>query len=305
MSEGVVVMTVRFRFGVNFMEAASGSQWADKCRHAEALGYDVLLVPDHLGWPAPFPSLVAAAEATARPRVGTFVLNTGFWNPVLLAREIATTDRLTGGRLEVGLGTGYIRAESDEAGIPFGTPGSRVDHLEHTVHTLDRLLTDPSHTPRPEQRPRPPLLLGGNGNRMLRLAARTADIAAFSGAEQAPGAPDGTLRLLDAGRLDERVRLHRRFTGEHRTCPELNILVQHVLITDDRAARAPEMQPYAPHLTPEQLSDVPTLLYGTVTEIAAQLRAHRERYGFSYVTVLEPDMEAMAQVIAEVRRTEP
>ncbi len=296
-------MVARFRFGVNFLEAASGSQWADKCRHAEALGYDVLLVPDHLGWPAPFPSLVAAAEATTRPRVGTFVLNAGFWNPVLLAREIATTDRLTGGRLEVGLGTGYVRAEFDDARIPFGTAGSRVDHLEHTVGVLDRLLTDPSHTPRPEQRPRPPLLLGGNGNRMLRLAARTADIAAFSGAEQAPGAPDGTLRLLDADRLEERVRGHQEYAREHGADPELNILVQHVLITDDRSAHAPQMQPYAPHLTPEELSRVPALLYGTVGEIVAQLWAHRERYGFTYVTVLEPAMEPMARVIAELRRT--
>ncbi|MDI5961855.1 LLM class F420-dependent oxidoreductase [Streptomyces sp. SL13] len=298
-------MVDRFRFGVNFLEAASGGQWADKCRHAEALGYDVLLVPDHLGWPAPFPSLVAAAQATTRPRVGTFVLNVGFWNPVLLARDIATTDLLTGGRLEVGLGTGYVRAEFDDARIPFGTPGGRVDHLEHTVRELDRLLTDPSHSPRPEQRPRPQLLLGGNGNRMLRLSARHADIAAFTGAEQAAGAPDGTLRLLDADQLDERVAKHREYTRAQGTDPELNILVQHVLITDDRAAAAPALQPYAPHLSAEQCSRVPTLLCGTVEQIADQLRAHRERYGFSYVTVLEPAMEPMALVIAELRRSEP
>jgi probable F420-dependent oxidoreductase len=251
------------------------------------------------------PSVVAAAQATARPRVGTFVLNVGFWNPVLLAREIATTDRLTDGRLEVGLGTGYVRAEFDEAHIPFGTPGSRVEHLERTVRELDRLLTDPSLTPRPEQRPRPPLLLGGNGTRMLRLSARHADIAAFTGAEQAPGQPDGALRLLDAERLDERIAKHREFTRELGTAPELNILVQHVLVTDDRDSAAESMRPYAPHLTADQFSRVPTLLYGTVEEIAAQLRAHRERYGFSYVTVLEPAMESMAPVIAELRRTEP
>jgi hypothetical protein len=100
-------MARQFRFGVNFLESAPAEEWARKCRHAEALGYDVLLVPDHLGWPAPFPSLVAAAQATQRPRVGTFVLNAAFWNPVLLAREVATTDQLTGGRLELGLGAGY------------------------------------------------------------------------------------------------------------------------------------------------------------------------------------------------------
>lgn len=295
-------MAERFRFGINFLEAASGQEWADKCRHAESLGYDVLLVPDHLGWPAPFPSLVAASQATTRPRVGTFVLNVGFWNPVLLAREVTTTDRLTDGRLEIGLGTGYVRSEFDDAGLTFGTPGSRVDHLERTVTELTRLLEDPAHTPRPEQKPRPPLMLGGNGNRVLRMAARHADIVAFSGAEQSPGQPDGSLRLLDAGRLAARVTAQREFSRDRERQPELNILVQHVVHTDDRAATAEEIKAYAPHLTPEQLSEVPTLLFGTVREMADQLRAHRERFGFTYITVLEPSMEAMAPVLAELRR---
>src|SRR6476620_45517 len=90
-----------FRFGVNLLAPAPLDEWRAKCRRAEELGYDVILVPDHLGMPAPFPALVAAAEATERPRLGTFVLNAGFWNPTLLAREVATTDTLTGGRLEL------------------------------------------------------------------------------------------------------------------------------------------------------------------------------------------------------------
>jgi probable F420-dependent oxidoreductase len=291
----------RFRFGVNFLEAASGQQWADKCRHAEALGYDVLLVPDHLGWPAPFPSLVAAAQATTHPRIGTFVLNAGFWNPVLLAREVATTDRLTEGRLEIGLGTGYVRTEFDDAGLTFGTPGSRVDHLERTVDVLVKLLADPSHTPRPQQNPRPPLMLGGNGDRVLRMAARHADIVAFTGAEQAPGRPDGTLRLLSPERLDDRVAAHREFTRERDPQPELNILVQRVELTDDHDTAIERLRPYAPDLSPQQLPHVPTLLFGTAPEIADRLRSHRDRYGFTYVTVLEPSMEALAPVIAELR----
>jgi hypothetical protein len=95
-------MTRPFRFGVNLLSVASRDEWAAKCQQAEQLGYDVVLVPDHLGAPAPFPALVAAAEATERPRLGTFVLNAGLWNPALLAREVATTDQLTGGRLELG-----------------------------------------------------------------------------------------------------------------------------------------------------------------------------------------------------------
>jgi len=100
----------------------------------------VITVADHLGMPAPFPALVAAAEATERPRLGTFVLNTGFWNPALLAREVATTDALTGGRLELGLGTGYVQEEHETAGLPWGSPRERVDHLLYTVEELARLL---------------------------------------------------------------------------------------------------------------------------------------------------------------------
>lgn len=107
-----------FRFGVNLMSPAPAGEWRAKCRRAEELGYDVILAPDHLGMPAPFPALVAAAEATERPRLGTFVLNAGFWNPALLAREVATTDALTDGRLELGLGTGYVQAEHETAGLP-------------------------------------------------------------------------------------------------------------------------------------------------------------------------------------------
>lgn len=297
-------MARQFRFGINFLEAASGQEWAKKCRHAESLGYDVLLVPDHLGWPAPFPSLIAAAQATERPRVGTFVLNAGFWNPALLAREVTTADRLSGGRLEVGLGTGYVRSEFDDAGIRFGTPGSRVDHLERTVVELDRLLTDPEYEPRPEQSPRPPLLVGGNGKRVLRLAAHHADIAAFTGAEQAPGQPDGTLRLLSADTIAERVAAFGEFARGRVSVPELNILVQRVVVTDDREAAAHKLKPYGPHMTEEEILDVPTLLIGTAREIAGRLLANRARFGFSYITVLEPSMEEMAPVIAELRRQE-
>lgn len=158
----------------------------------------MILVPDHLGMVAPFPALVAAAEATERPRLGTFVLNAGFWNPTLLAREVATTDALTGGRLELGLGTGYVRAEHDTAGLPYGSPRERVDHLLRTVEELDRLLGSAEQQPQPMQK-RVPLLIGANGDRMLRLTAEHADIAAFTGA-----------RLMPAVRRESRSHSRRR-----------------------------------------------------------------------------------------------
>lgn len=113
-----------FRFAVNMLTPTDGPEWRRKCRRAEELGYDVIQVPDHLGMMAPFPALMAAAEVTERPRLGTFVLNAAFWNPALLAREIATSDALTGGRLEIGIGAGYVKEEHDRAGLEFRTPAA-------------------------------------------------------------------------------------------------------------------------------------------------------------------------------------
>ncbi|OKI01965.1 F420-dependent oxidoreductase [Streptomyces sp. CB02923] len=294
-------MSRPFRFGVNMLTIASGSAWRRKCRRAEDLGYDVVLVPDHLGRPAPFPALVAAAEATERPRLGTFVLNAGFWNPALLAREVATTDLLTGGRLELGLGTGYVRAEHDTAGLPWGAPGERVAHLTHTVEELERLLGDAEHEPKAAQRPRPPLLIGGNGPRMLRLAARYADIVAFTGGRAAPGKPEGTLELLTPDALDATLTAYHKAATDRATPAELNILVQQVLVTDDRRATAREIADHGIGVDEEQALRVPTFLIGTASQMAEQLREHRERYGFSYITVLDPFMEAFAPVVEELK----
>ncbi|MHA7961054.1 LLM class F420-dependent oxidoreductase [Streptomyces sp. L500] len=291
-------MSRPFRFAVNMLSGGTSAEWREKCRRAEALGYDVILVPDHLGMPAPFPSLVAAAEVTERPRVGTFVLNAGFWNPALLAREVASTDQLTGGRLELGLGAGYVRAEHERAGLPFGSPRERVDHLERTVTELTRLLADPEHCPAAAQSPRVPLLLGGNGNRVLRLAARHADIAAFTGAA---ADATGETRLITPDALAERVAAYQGFAAGRTGPAELNYLVHLVMPGADRRAKVREHLANAPGLTEDDLLAHPALLTGTVKDMAEQLRGHRERYGFTYFTVLEPALEDFAPVIEELR----
>jgi probable F420-dependent oxidoreductase len=294
-------MARSFRFGVNLLTPAASGRWREKCRMAEALGYDVIMVPDHLGMPAPFPALIAAAEATERPRLGTFTLNAGFWNPVLLAREVATTDQLTGGRLELGLGTGYVKAEHDAAGLPFGTPGERVAHLQHTIQELDRLYGSGDFAPQPLQRPRPPLLIGGNGDRVLKLTARHAEIAAFTGARTDPANPNGKPITLTAAQLEERVTTYQSFATDRAEPAELNLLVSLVVVTDNRRATLRPSLGNVPHLTEDEALDLPTLLIGTVRQMAEQLRAQRERYGFTYITVLEPAMETFAPVIEELR----
>lgn len=287
-----------FRFGVNLLTPSPAAEWRATCRRAEELGYDVILVPDHLGMVAPFPALVAAAEATERPRLGTFVLNAGFWNPALLAREVATTDALTGGRLELGLGTGYVEAEHETAGLPYGSPRERVDHLRHTVHELDRLLGSGEHLPRPAQR-RVPLLIGANGDRMLRLTAEHADIAAFTGAR--PGRTADTLEPLTARELDERVARYRAHAADRAAQAELNLLIQIVAVTD---APEPVLRPLLerqPQLTLEEALALPIVLVGPLDHLVARVREQRERFGFSYLTVLEPSMEAFAPVLARLR----
>lgn len=289
-----------FRFGVSLLAPAPTAKWRAKCRRAEELGYDVILVPDHLGMPAPFPALVAAAEATERPRLGTFVLNAGFWNPALLAREVATTDALTGGRLELGLGTGYVQAEHDTAGLPYGSPRERVDRLRRTVEELDRLLGSADHQPRPAQS-RVPLLVGGNGDRVLRLTAEHADIAGFTGVGLVPGSTTGRLRPMTPGELDERVGRYRELAAGRTEPAELNLLLQTVALTDDPESAIGPLLERQPQLTAEQALELPVVLAGPRKRLVEQVRARRERYGFSYLTVLEPYMEEFAPVIAELR----
>lgn len=287
-----------FRFGVNLLTVGDRQRWADKCRLAEQLGFDVILVPDHLGAPAPFPALVAAAAVTERPRLGTFVLNAAFWNPALLAREIATVDQLTGGRLELGLGTGYVRSEFESAGLPWGSARSRVDRLATTVATL--LDADPGPSGR-----RPPLLLGGQSDPVLTLAARHADIVAFTGASLVPGSADGALRLVGATALAERVAYFDTATGLRAAEIEKNLLVQLVLATDDRrgAVEWARTEYGIDYLGVDELLELPTLLVGTVRQMLDQLYAARDRFGLSYICIPEPSMTAFAPIISHLTRS--
>ncbi|MGW5938014.1 hypothetical protein ACWIG3_01300 [Streptomyces celluloflavus] len=147
------------------------------------------------------------------------------------------------------------------------------------------------------ERPRPPLLIGGNGPRMLRLAARHAQIAAFAGARQAPGKPEGTLELLPAERLAATVAAYQEYAAGRPEPAELNVLVQRVHITEDRRSIARKLAAQGLGLDEDQILDAPTMLIGTPTQMAGQLREHRARFGFSYITVLE----AFAPVIEELR----
>ena len=311
-----------FRFSSNIFGLRSRADFVALCRRAESHGYDAIFAADHLGLAAPFGTLVAAADATSRLRVGTLVLNAPFWNPALLAREIATTDILTDGRLEVGLGAGHMKWEFDEAGIAWEPFGARAGKLAATIAELTRLFAADGYEQqaksrevlgypplRPVQRRGfggygPPLLVGGTGERVLKIAADHADIVAVAGAYQLKGQPPGVFRLGTAAETDERVAFARAAAGPRADEIEWHALIQAVFITDDRERTAAALEERWAE-TAANILDTPFLLIGTVDEIAAQIRANRDRYGFTYYTVHEPYLDTFAPVIAALKPAPP
>jgi probable F420-dependent oxidoreductase len=255
-------------------------------REVEDLGYDVLQVADHLGLAAPFPALVAAADVTSI-RLGTFVLNAGILHPAYLARDVADVYRLTDGRLELGLGAGYVQAEFEAVGAPFGTAGERLRKLETTLTETRTLLAAEADNPQP------PIMLGGAGDRMLRLAGREADIFSFS---IAAGMTEG---LAPEDAFARRVQVLREAAGDRFDDVELNLFVAAVGESEDKLDLAIIRQ--ASGLDDAQLVQLPGVLVGSPREIADRLLRYREEFGVSYISVLEPHMAAFAEVIKHLR----
>jgi probable F420-dependent oxidoreductase len=300
-----------FRFGVNVGPSRSRAEWAEKARRLEELGYDALTVPDHLAdLFAPMPALVSAAEATKTLRVGTNVLNNDFRHPVLVAREAAMVDLLTGGRFQLGLGAGHMKSEYDQAGLIFDSGGTRVERLAEAAIIIKGLLSGEQvtfagrhyrvtrHTahPLPVQRPHPPIVISGNGRRLLTLAAREADIVGLSGITFRRGgtAPDIT-GWKEAG-VDERVRLVKEVSGDRFARLELQVLV-----TDERRRAAEELRAsHRSQLSPDEILQSPYVLIGSVDQMTEDLQTRREHWGMSYFTIFEPYVSAFAPVVARL-----
>jgi probable F420-dependent oxidoreductase len=244
------------------------------------MGYDVLHVPDHLGAPAPFPTLMAAAAATETLHLGTFVLNAGFYKAALLARDVAELRDLSAGRLELGLGAGYVRREFELAEIPYPTAGQRVDHLRHVVEYMEEHLPDV------------PLLIAGNGDRLLTIAAKHAQIIGLTGGDPADA---------DGDPLAERIAFVRNAAADRFDELELNISVTAMPIDDSGVPDLSITRRFLPDLTDEQLLRTPGVLSGSTKDIADTIRGYRDTYGVTYVIVQQPHAEAFAKVIEELR----
>jgi len=298
------------RFGLQ-LRAEDLTTIADEARRAEALGFDTVLVADHVGsdW-SPLLTLAIAAGATTKIRLGTFVLNAGLHHPLMLARDVATLDRLSSGRVELGLGAGHTPAEFAAAGVPFAPSRERKARLAEFVEIVRTLLDGGSvdfhgdhfsltaaSTGRTTVQERLPTLVGGSGPALLTHAARHADIVGFTGLGRT--LPDGHRHAarFQPEVLDDEVALVRQAAGEREV--ELNVLVQVVDVTTDRRAAAAAIVDRVDDLTLEHALATPFLALGTHDEIAEQLRAAQDRWGISYVVVREP--EAFAPVIARLR----
>lgn len=300
----------RFRFGVQIANATSRKDWLEKIRKVEDLGYSSVFMPDHfteqLG---PVPALVSAAE-NSNLRVGTLVLDNDYKHPVVLAKELATIDLLSEGRLELGIGAGWMRSDYDQSGMTYDPPAVRVDRFEEGLAILKSSFADGPFSfdgkhynvtnyeghPKPVQKPHPPILIGAGGKRMLGIAAREADIVGIN-PNLAPGEVNAEVgRDGTAERADAKLAWVREAAGDRFAEIEFNTLIYIAVVTDDRLGAAGNFAPMF-GLSAEEALDVPNALVGTVEEMSEDLEKRRERWALSYYVVGEGVMEDVAPLV--------
>jgi probable F420-dependent oxidoreductase len=303
-----------FRFGVQVASAPDARTWRDRARQAEDLGYASLWMPDHFEdqW-GPLVGLTAAAAATSSLRIGALVFDNDYRHPAVLAKEMATLDLVSEGRVEVGMGAGWLKADYDRHGLTFDPPGTRVERLEEAVRVVKGLWSDGPTTfagrhyrldgapgwPLPVQRPHPPLMVAGGSRRVLSLAAREADIVGFNMSLAAGAVGPETARSSLAGEFEKRVAWVREEAGERFDQLELHCNTAYCLVGVDRWATAAAVAPGF-GITPEEALEVPIALVGTVDEICESLERRREEFGFSYWAVPGDAMQSFAPVVARL-----
>jgi probable F420-dependent oxidoreductase len=287
-------------------------EWLDTLRRIEDSGFSTYLVLDHfVRGLDPIATLGAAAMATTSLRLGSLVFDNDFRHPAVLAKAAATIDVLSGGRLELGIGAGWLREEYEQTGIPFDPAGVRIDRLIEAVHFLKRVFVEDQVTfsgehyattdlvmpPKPVQQPYPPILIGGGSKRILSVAGREADIVGLT----TRALPDGSKDTADmtAEATHRKIGWVREAAGDRFADIELTIMVSDVVVTGDRQGVA-ERLAAAMNVTPEEVLASPQVLLGTVEEMVEDLQRRREEYGLSYFVVVESNMEKIIPVLARL-----
>jgi probable F420-dependent oxidoreductase len=312
----------RLRFGVvNEVIARRGDGWVDHVRRVEGAGADTLLIRDHLAAGpfgpqlAPLAVASAAAAHTTRLRVGTMVLSNDYRHPALVAHEAATIDWLSGGRFELGLGAGWLRGEYQQMGMPFEAAGTRIARLEEAVQVIAGLLAGQTVTFRgahyavdalalpvgPAQRPRPPLIIGGGGAKMLALAGRYADIA---GILPAPirGDEDGDDPAdRDPAALRAKLAVLQAAAGERFGDLELSTFAT-FRVTRRRRSGTQDLieQRGWQGVSCERVWAMPSIFIGSAAQIEQDLHDRRSRYGLSYYVTSDQELDQLARVMGQL-----
>jgi probable F420-dependent oxidoreductase len=305
-----------FRFGVQLSRAETGSAWRSLVRKVEDLGFSSVLIPDHFGDQfAPMVALTSAAECTTTLRVGTLVLGNDYRHPLVLAKEAATLDLLSEGRVELGVGAGWMTSDYEQSGIALESPAVRVERLAEAVTVMKTLwsgggdfkgdhytLTGAEGAPLPYRQPHPLLVIGGGSPKVLGVAGREADIVGIN-----PRLTEGfvgpeTAASLTPDHYDKRYQWLRQGAGDRFDDIEIQCLAFFVQVVADRARAIAETAKLF-GMDPALAADVPLALIGSVEEIAESLTERRRRWGMSYWVVHEQDIDAFAPVVASTAGT--
>jgi probable F420-dependent oxidoreductase len=301
-----------FRFGIQASKANTRDLWVDLARRSEGNGYSCLTMPDHFDDQlAPVPALMTAANVTTTLRVGALVWDNDYKHPAVLAKELATMDVLSDGRLELGIGAGWMISDYEQMGIPYDSAKVRIDRFVEGLKVIKGAMaegpfsfsgdhytiTNYNGTPKPVQAPCPPILIGGGGKRVLSIAAREADIVGINATMSAGVIGPDAFNTMTAEAVDEKVAIVREAAGARFKDIELNVRAFLVNITDDAKQAASGI---ASMLGVEQqmVEQSPFALVGPTSKIIDDLLERRERWGFSYIIVGAEDVESFAPVVA-------
>jgi probable F420-dependent oxidoreductase len=307
-----------FRFAVQASGGASPRGWREHARRIEGLGYSSLLMPDHFvdSQLAPMPALAYAAGVTSTLRLGMLVLANDYKHPAVVAKEAATIDALSGGRLEFGIGAGWMTRDYDALGLEYDAAGTRIERLAEAIEVIKGAwregpssfdgvhytIRDYDAGPAPVQQPHPPILIGGGGPKILRLAGREADIVGIN-----PNLREGVIGA-DAARdsvaslVAEKLSWVREGAAGRFDALEFQIRYQLAVITDDARGLAESLAPLF-DLTPDEALGSSIVLAGTVPEVCELLRARREEWGVSYTVIPLDAYEAFAPVVSKLTGT--
>ena len=306
-----------FRFGVQASNAGSRREWVDLARHTEALGYSAITMPDHFDDQlAPVPALMTAADVTTTLRIGALVWDNDYKHPVVLAKELATMDVLSEGRLEIGIGAGWMIDDYTTAGMTYDRAGVRIDRFVEGLAVIKGLMgpdpfsftgqhytiTEMNGTPKPVQRPCPPVLIGGGGKCVLSIAAREADIIGINASMHAGVIGPDAIATMTAESVDDKVAIVREAAGDRMADIEMNVRVFMVQVTENREGTV-DFLAKALSVEQQMIETTPFALVGPPSKLVEDLLERRERWGFSYIIVGGADVEAFAPVVAALAGT--